>query len=65
MTDTTFPDEMLDRDQVCEVLNITRRKLWQLERAGKAPPSTNLDGAVRYSRNRLNKYMSDLFEVAS
>lgn len=65
MSDTLLPDEMLDRDQVCEAMNISRRKLWQLERAGKAPPSTNLNGTIRYSRNLLDKYMRGLFEAAS
>lgn len=58
-------DEMLDRDQVCTFLNISRRKLWELERAGKAPPRINLYGTVRFSRARLADYVRSKFEAAS
>ena len=30
-------DELLVRDQICKRLKISRRKLWELERADKAP----------------------------
>ncbi len=57
-------DELLVRDQICERLKISRRKLWELERAEKAPPRIELDGAVRYPKSLFDKFLQEHYQAA-
>jgi len=58
-------DTLMTRDEVCEWMQISRRVLWRLERAGQAPPRFKVGGAVRYPKSALVKFLSSKVSAAS
>jgi predicted DNA-binding transcriptional regulator AlpA len=47
----TQKDQYLNSDQVCEILNISRTKLWEMRKRGKLKPA--IEDPLRWRRSDL------------
>lgn len=58
-------DTLMTRDEVCSWMQISRKVLWRLEKAGAAPPRFKIGGATRYPKSALVKFLSSKVGAAS
>ena len=63
IANSNFADEkFLTRDDICELLKISKKTLWRWHREAKAPPFVRIAGCVRYPEKFLNKWLEERVE---
>ena len=56
-------DEYLTRNQVCDLLKISTKTLWDWKKAGVAPPTVKVGGTLRYPKSMLDKFLREHVQV--
>jgi len=57
------PDRLLTADQVADLLQISRRALYEMRYLGEGPPATRVGRRLRYSRRDLNAWLASRREA--
>lgn len=52
-------EEFLTRDELCELLKISKQVLYKMERNNEGPPRVRIGRSVRYPRKFLDKYLAE------